>query len=214
MATEKRIPCRDNPQYREAIILHALRDFHERGIKGVTMSQISEEMHISKRTLYEVYRSKEALLMDCLQRKTEDNRMQMVQLVDGAPNVLEGILRIFRLKLDESHHINPLFLKELKLYDVARDYFAEHHEKQREAAVKFLNQGIEEGVFRDDADFEIIYDILALMIDNIFTIGLIEKKGMEYIFSQTLLCYLRGCTTEEGLRIINNWLKEQQNQNT
>ena len=68
---------RDDPQYRDTIIAYALKLFHNKGIKEITMSQIAEDLHISKRTLYEIYQSKERLVLDCLKQKQEQNRLQM-----------------------------------------------------------------------------------------------------------------------------------------
>lgn len=109
MTDQQRIPKRKDMAYRQAIINQALHDFHERGIRSVTMSCISEELHISKRTLYEIYDSKEKLVLECLRTKHEGNIRQMEKIVVDASNVLEAILRIFRLRLDETQHINPHF---------------------------------------------------------------------------------------------------------
>jgi len=200
---------REDAAYRQAIINQAIQDFHERGIRGVTMSGISEELHISKRTLYEIYDSKEKLLLECLHAKHESNLRQIEELLAGTENVLEGILRIFRLRLDESQHINPQFIIELQDYNVAKDYFSQIHNKQREESLAFLRKGIEEGVFEPKVDFEIIYDMTALMIDNIFALGLLDSFPMKRIFASTVITYLRGCVTEKGRRIIDEWFVTQ-----
>lgn len=84
------------------------------------------------------------------------------------------------------------------------------HERQRTDAVAFLCQGIEEGVFEPKADFEIIYDMLALMIENIFTLGLLNRHTIEKTFAATVLTYIRGCATEKGRHIIDEWLLAQE----
>ena len=210
MTEQHRISKREDVAYRQAIINQALHDFQERGIRGVTMSGISEELHISKRTLYEIYDSKEKLLLECLRVKHEINLKQMEEALASADNVLEGILRIFRLRFDESQHINPLFLAELQAYDVAKDYFSKIHQQQRADAVNFLRQGIEEGVFEPNTDFEIIYDMMAMMIDSIFSLGLLDSFSLEHTFAATVLTYFRGCATEKGRCIIDEWLLAQQ----
>lgn len=210
MTDQQRIPKRKDMAYRQAIINQALHDFHERGIRSVTMSCISEELHISKRTLYEIYDSKEKLVLECLRTKHEGNIRQMEKIVVDASNVLEAILRIFRLRLDETQHINPHFFAEVQAYDIAKEYFMQIHERQRTDAVAFLCQGIEEGVFEPKADFEIIYDMLALMIENIFTLGLLNRHTIEKTFAATVLTYIRGCATEKGRHIIDEWLLAQE----
>ena len=197
---------RDDPQYRDTIIAYALKLFHNKGIKEITMSQIAEDLHISKRTLYEIYQSKERLVLGCLKQKQEQNRLQMEDAVKESANVLEGILRVFRLKLNESHHISPVFVAQLQDYPAARKYFAEQHERQRQEAVAFLVRGIEEGVFLPETDFEIVYDMTAMMVENVFALHLIENHTMAHVFSNTILRYIRGCSTEKGIAIIDAWI--------
>ncbi|MBR1838693.1 MAG: TetR/AcrR family transcriptional regulator [Bacteroidaceae bacterium] len=199
---------RNDPQYRHSIITHAISQFHQKGIKGVTMSQISEDLRISKRTLYEIYDSKEALLLDCLKEKQRVRRELMETHIAQTNNVLEAILKIFRMQLDESHHINPVFIEQLQSYKAARNFFIELHEKQREEAVAFLNKGIEEGVFHEQANFEIIYDMCAAIVENIFSLKLLDRLPTQEVFKATMLCYIRGFTTPKGQQIIDSWLQK------
>lgn len=200
---------REDSHYREAIIGQALRDFHDHGIKGVTMSQIAEELHISKRTLYEVYASKEELVTDCLQTAEVANRKSNEEIAASSSNVLDAILLIFRKRLDESHHISPRFIADLQNYKTAREHFARLHDTRREEALAFLERGIEEGVFVPQTNFGVVYDMAKMMVDNVITLDLLSKMPIHEVFAATVICYIRGCTTEKGQRIIDAWLREQ-----
>ncbi len=199
---------RDDVKYREAIIKQALHEFHKRGIRGVTMSQISEELHISKRTLYEIYASKEDLIVECLQTKHLENCRNMEAIIEQSNNVMEALLQIFQQRLNETNHINSQFLEELQEYHAAKKYFAQIHAKQRVEAVEYLRSGVAEGVFEPTVDFEIFYDMLHMMVENIFTLGLLSTHTVTQTFTATLITYIRGCATNKGRQIIDNWLRK------
>lgn len=57
-----------NEENREKIVETALQMFNTRGCRGVTMDDIAQAMHMSKRTLYETFANKEELLAECLMR--------------------------------------------------------------------------------------------------------------------------------------------------
>ncbi len=205
MNNKNKTPKRLDAAYRDAIIKHALKEFYSKGIKAVTMSQISEDLHISKRTLYEIYNSKEELLMDCLKMSNADYHKKAKVEMEKASNVLEGILNVFRIKIFESRTITPRFIAELHSYEAAQKYFAELHDSLRQQSIEIIQQGVEEGIFIENLDYSIIYDMTGLMADNVVKLHILDKNNIEHIFSSTILCYLRGCTTEQGRRIIEKW---------
>ncbi|MBP3227766.1 MAG: TetR/AcrR family transcriptional regulator [Bacteroidaceae bacterium] len=193
---------------KSAIIRQAIADFHERGIRGVTMSQISSELRMSKRTLYEIYDTKEQLLLDCLKAKSDADREEMRSIVAASANVLEAMLRLFRLRLEESHHINPVFIAELRSYKVAQEYFAAQREAQLLDAVQFLQRGVGEGVFEPGIDFEVFYRIGTYLAEAIFSTTFTPRRTIEEIFCNSVLLHIRGCTTEKGRRLVDAYRKD------
>ena len=54
-----------NVSLKERVVAKASMLFMRNGIKSVTMDNIAGQMGISKRTLYENFRDKDELLMEC-----------------------------------------------------------------------------------------------------------------------------------------------------
>ena len=52
----------------DRILDTALHTFAERGVKGTKMDDVAAQLGISKRTLYEIYNTKETLLVECICR--------------------------------------------------------------------------------------------------------------------------------------------------
>ena len=50
-------------ELKSKIIEYAMNEFRQRGIKAVKMDEISRGLHVSKRTVYEIFGDKEELLL-------------------------------------------------------------------------------------------------------------------------------------------------------
>ena len=61
--------------------------FLRHGIKSITMDYIASQVGISKRTLYELFKDKDQLLLECLtwnRREIEKMSLEVAQKVDNA----------------------------------------------------------------------------------------------------------------------------------
>ena len=50
-------------ELKDRIISYAMPEFYKRGVKAVKMDEISQGLHVSKRTVYEIFGDKEELLL-------------------------------------------------------------------------------------------------------------------------------------------------------
>ena len=59
-------------ELRDKIIAFAMPEFYKRGVKAVKMDEISVELHVSKRTVYEIFGDKEEMLIAGIKAKHEE----------------------------------------------------------------------------------------------------------------------------------------------
>ena len=50
-------------ELKSRIIDYAMGEFYKRGVRAVKMDEISQGLHVSKRTVYEIFGDKEELLL-------------------------------------------------------------------------------------------------------------------------------------------------------
>ncbi|ERH41346.1 hypothetical protein N751_17200 [Legionella pneumophila str. Leg01/11] len=91
------------PSRREDIIKIATKLFNEHGYHATGVDRIMEEARVSKRTLYHYFRSKEELILACLQYYDSAFRNQFIKHIEKASLTAKGKL--------------------LALFDVAHDWF-------------------------------------------------------------------------------------------
>ncbi|WP_119057218.1 TetR/AcrR family transcriptional regulator [Candidatus Ornithobacterium hominis] len=69
---------------KEIIVKESARMFYEAGFKTVTMDDVANQLAVSKKTLYEVFGSKEQLISEVLEDEFEaiQNQFQQIQAQD------------------------------------------------------------------------------------------------------------------------------------
>lgn len=198
---------------RENITDYAMEMFKKRGIKDVTMDEIASSMGISKRTIYEVFETKEELLVNGLiQKRKEDDRM-MEEFKKKKLNIIEMTLVRFKYVMDEHKSICPQFFSDINKYPKVLATIEGFRKKESEYIMKYYRIGIREGFFRDDLDYEIMDMVITKLFDYMFTSEVFMKYDFMLIYKNLTITYLRGISTEKGLKIIETFLKEYNNQN-
>lgn len=197
------------PQHEELktrIMEVAIKAFHSKGIKDVTMDDVARLMKMSKRTLYQVFADKEELLLACVQAHDAKETVRMDEIHQHADNVLDFLLRIFVLKLQELDGIKPRFFVEITKYPKVMEFFDRNKEERENEAVKFLEQGIEQGYFIETVNFRIIYRHLTSLMPFIVENELWKEFTKAEVFVNTVLPIFRGVATKKGIEIIDHFL--------
>ncbi|MBO7134722.1 MAG: TetR/AcrR family transcriptional regulator, partial [Bacteroidales bacterium] len=74
---------------KETILEEVAKMFNANGIKPVTMDYISMDMKISKRTLYEIFKDKDDLVMQVMQHEMKKADEKIKKIIAESDNVLD-----------------------------------------------------------------------------------------------------------------------------
>ena len=188
---------------KEKILQTATSAFVEKGIKDVKMDDIANALSISKRTLYEIYGDKETLLFEVVKRHTQNKREILRKYGEEGHHVIEIILEAYRLRVKESHDVNPAFYEDIIRYPQIVKYMESQREENKEQFMLFMQRGVKEGLFRADVDYTILPHLFEAIAQYVMKTNLYNKYSLEQIFTNLLLVPLRGFSTEKGLKILN-----------
>jgi len=199
---------------RERIIENASALFFQKGVKSMTMSDIANELGISKRTLYEVFRDKEDLLENCISAHIAKADKAVQKLAENSDDVIDAIMRIYARSLDEMRIINPSVMYDLKKYHSL--LYKKVEKNQRDSASVFLpllDKGVKQGWIRNDINFEIILWLVqsqfkALMNDDYFPK---DKYSMNDFIRAIILNFMRGIATPAGIKKVDDIVDKLQN---
>lgn len=149
----------DKALLRERVIAAGQELFHKRGIRAVTMDDVSHQLHISKRTLYQLFDTKESLLLACQQKAMAEHQQQIEHIMAETDNVIEIILSDLQLNMMEIQKFSKEFLNDIPLYDKLRENMLCHRKENRANALEFIKRGISQGLFRSEINPEMVYEV-------------------------------------------------------
>ena len=145
-----------------------------------TMQQAAAVMHISKKTIYAVYPSKEALLLDMVDDAFTRIHARKQRILDG-PGTLAEKLRAVIIALPEEY--TALDLQQMTLLDERYPAVAarvrEHLENGWEPTLALLEQGMEQGVLRR-VSLPILQRMISASIEDFLADRTLEQQGITY----------------------------------
>lgn len=200
------VPIQHREDIRLQVIKAASALFHKKGIRNVTMDDISHKLAMSKRTLYQIFADKEQLLLACVLMHEEDESRFSEKLMQKSSSVLDFLLMFSAHKLADMDSIQPEFYIDLIKYPRVAQHIAEHKKRVEESAVDFMKKGVEEGYFRMDVNFNIVIRQLLSGMEQFLQNRLIEEYSQRELFMNTVIPYIRGCSTLKGIEMINGYM--------
>lgn len=188
----------------------ALDLFSRYGIKGVSMDQIARKGNISKRTLYECFEDKETLLAETL----EFNYIEYDKLIKRLEKDSESAVDLFFYLCEKIIEIprwySPKFYEELKRYPSARAVREKYRQGFHETVMKFFKRGVEEGVFHNDVNFEILVRFANDYVKMIYPSQAYSQFSAKEVYTTIVLVFTRGICTEKGNERLDRHLRRKQ----
>lgn len=184
----------------------ALRLFLKKGIRQVKMDDIANELSISKRTLYELYETKEDLLMDAVKLQDEIKRQKMVDRLKPTDDCIEVLLKVITLAYESITTTSPMFFDDLRKYPVILKYMEESEAKNQEENCNFFNKGVEEGYFLPTVNYPLVNKICKMVCDNMMATRIYKQYPQHEIFYTIIQLFFRSVCTLKGIERIDNLL--------
>ncbi len=194
----------------DRIIQEATTQFFKYGIRNVTMDDIAASLGISKRTVYETFKDKGALVETCMRTLTAHQDKKTALVISESENVIEAIFVFMREAIKAMKVVNPVFFKDFeKLYPALwKKMEKDSIEKKYTLSAKLLNKGIEEGLFRKDLNVEIVsklfHEQIGLLVDE--SIFPRDKYDFTEVFQNIIINFTRGISTQKGSEFISRIL--------
>lgn len=188
------------------ILQRCERLFMRYGIKSVTMDDVSRELGISKKTLYQFFENKEDLVHKITVNHFTCQTQTAELIFQHAKTAIDEMFGIAGWMNAMSKNINPSLLFDLKKYHPASwNVFIDHRNTEVYNRIKSnLERGIREELYRNDLDVEIISRIyiarVEMFIDN--EIFPYDKFPPEKTFNVFMDYHIRGIATPKGIKLL------------
>lgn len=190
----------------ERVIAEASRRFVQFGVRSVRMDDLAEELHISKRTIYELFRDKEDLLMTCVSRLIESRLRERQQILERAPNVIVGIVEVVSYASRIIRQSNPLLWQEIEQYHPAVHQLVRRVRTETEYSeiVDLIQRGIDQELFLASLDVDILARLLRAQLDVIANERVFppETYDLVEVLHTIIINFIRGIATARGREVV------------
>lgn len=179
------------------------------GLKATTMDSVASSLQMSKRTLYEIFGTKDELFRQAHEFFHKKLLENLTSLFKESANVMEAIIKCILYNRDLMSHLSADFVRDIQEYSKSihkTDKDSGRHHYQNLYAV--LLRGVKEGYFRDDVNLMVQCRLLMLQMEAVkhtedhfpHDISPIE------VYDSISLSFLRGISSEKGLKELEKFL--------
>ncbi len=177
--------------------------FLRRGIKNVTMDDISRELGISKKTLYKYYSNKEDVIEKVIDYLMEQIALKSEQFAAEGGNAIDVLLKVSRMAVEVAFRSNNVILYELKRYYPRQ--FLKFSESKKNRIMKLMiqnmEQGVREGLYRKGINIPVLAELHFSKIELVNELRL--KFGDAFtrndFFEVMFETHIRGIATHKGV---------------
>ncbi len=179
------------------------------GIKSVSMDDLSQQIGISKKTLYQFIPNKTGLVAAVLNQHFENQKSIIEKLKKSASDPIHELVLIARHMVEMLKEISPNTMYDLKKY-----YAAQWQEIDRKRSDLIMEQmhnnltnGVNCGLYREDIDVDLLATLYlratVLVTDEEIFDRHKEKKAE--IYTEFVKYHIRGIATEKGITLLNQY---------
>lgn len=178
----------------------------KRGLSHTSMDLLASQLQISKRTLYEIFGSKDDMIRRIFEAKHRASRVHMEKIFRESDNAMVAMLRIVSYHQSVFGSANVAFFRDMeqRAKHLRPDYDHKSHDFEATFG-KVYELGISQGVFRKTNDYALQMRLLSVQMESL--------KRMEEFFPPDITfaeacrviiqSLLRSLATPKGLEILD-----------
>ena len=194
-------------ELKEKIIRQAKQMFWDYGLKRVGIDDICTELHISKKTFYTVFKTKNELIEEIL-KSVRIEEKQSKEIADN-DNIIEYLIsktNIFRSKTQRDDE--KLFQIHFDMKKYYPELFDKHcrliKEDSEVNTLGILNMGIAQGLFRQDMDLTLTKKLISEIFSNMLEYSNTNKIPFIHMMDFCMDTMFRIVCNSKGLEYYNS----------
>lgn len=191
------------------ILIKASALFSRLGFKSVTMDDLADALGISKKTLYQHFENKEAIVRECGQFLFDNVCEEIQTIKNNANHPIEELYLVKSavLKHFQNEDTSPVY--QLQKYYPSIYLMLKDQEYDRLGAMvqSSLQIGINTGLFRPNIDIDFVSRLYLNGMRGIRDVDIFSPTtyNIEQLFEAFLEYHARAIVTPKGLEILNQY---------
>lgn len=179
------------------------------GLKGTTMDSIASKLQMSKRTLYEIFGSKEEMFREL--HKYFHNRIAiaLAKIFETSGNVMEAIIKCFLYNRDLMSNVSAQFIRDLEQFATQTQLISEDQRRHHyQNLFEVLQQGIKEGYFRKDLNLQVHCKMVSIQMESLKRTEELFPEDITLldVYDSIIIGFLRSISSSKGLEELDKYL--------
>lgn len=183
--------------------------FLKNGVKSTTMDAVAASLQMSKRTLYEIFGSKEEMFLETNKYFHKKMADSLKEIFSASQNIMEAIIKCFLYNRDMMSNASADFLKDMEMLASKDGVVSEEHRRHHyQNLYEVLERGVKEGYFREDVNLKVQCRMLTIQMaalkkaEELFP----EDISLLEIYDSIITGFLRGISSSKGLEEIEAYM--------
>lgn len=201
----------------QKILEQVSRLFMQYGIKSLTMDDIARHLGISKKTLYQSFSDKAELVSQGMQLHIDKESAAICTIQEKSENAIEEMFLISQHVSTHLQTLHPSILFDMqKYYPAAFSKFNQYKMEMIMACIaRNLEQGIEQGLYRDNLNIPIVAGLYVGRMDILFDQNLFPSStySPKDVYFEAIRYHIRGVASEKGIAYLKDKFKTLDTQN-
>ena len=197
---------------KDRILETALKMFRIYGVKGVTMFDIARDCGISKKTVYEHFDDKQALIDEGLQQLLNNHGDYLKENTQNSTHAIEELKNSTKYIANMAKTLNPVMLHDLQKYhpDIWTSVEKFKSEGVLYSIKENLKRGMAEGLYHPNLNIDIIARMRQLQLEAAFDSEQYpaDQYDMQQVMDQVTTHYIMGIATAKGQEFLQKLNEE------
>jgi AcrR family transcriptional regulator len=177
------------------------------GVRSVTMDDITLELGISKKTLYQYFSDKDSLINAIIDLKLENDRAICLSSIENAENAIDALFLISKAVCENVGSVNPTVFYDLrKHYPGAWQKVCDHKMTfVYDMILNNIQRGIKEGIYRENMNPEVVARLFVAYGDVIMSGEIFPWPEFHYdqVYFETTSFHICGMSNKKGIEYLN-----------
>lgn len=173
----------------------------EKGLSHTTMDLLAKRLTMSKRTLYEIFESKDGMIASVMKHLQQRYEKEIERIIRQSDNVMEIMANVLIYHQETMSKLSARFFRDMDdRYRHLREHYESNSDKWNDYMQRAVRLGVQQGVFRKDTNYRVMIRLIRVQMESL--------KRMEELFPPDItlveaynaiaLGFLRSIATEKG----------------
>lgn len=192
----------------ESILERILPVLMKNGLKATTMDAVAASLQMSKRTLYEIFSSKEEMFKEIHKHFHFKMAAALKNIFESSENVMEAIIKCFLYNRDLMGFVGAEFIRDMEKFANDNPISSENRRHHFQNLYEVLLQGAKEGYFREDVNLYVQSRMFSLQMESLKRTEELfpDDISLLEIYDSIIVGFLRGISSDKGLIALERFM--------